>query len=248
MKSAFRASIKTVLPAVIGMVLAPFTAQAQSFSDSLTHPLNPTYWTVSSTTPGMYGATTGVNGLTVFKNAGFNSPGGLQNVGAHLNLAALGGSIAGDFDVQVHFSGANLNGGITNQVELQTFYQNGSMFIDSLDNTGGLNAHVFNGSIQARDYSVTNAGVFDISRVGGIITGTYDGTVLFSEANASALTAVDAIVQNNSTNDNISVSFKDFAISGLNTPAATPEPGSVALISGLAVTGFAALRRNKRRK
>jgi hypothetical protein len=247
MNSAYRASIKTALSAA-GMLLLPFAANAQTFSDSLTSPLNSTYWTFVATTPGMYSGSTSAAGLHVAKTPGFTGPGGLQNVGAHLNLAALGGAIAGDFDVQVKFSNAAINGGITNQVELQTFYQNGSLFIDSLDNTGGINAHVFNGSIQPRYFGATTSGLFDIARVGSIITGSYNGTVLFSESNTSALTGVDAILQNNGTNDDISVTLKDFSISGLNVPAATPEPGSVALISGLAVTGLAALRRKNRRK
>ena len=232
-------------PLLVGaLMLIPFAAHAQ-FTDNFSSGLNPAYWTVTQTTPGLYSVNTSSGNVTLAKTAN-NSPGGFQSVAVNLNLAAFGGPVSGNFSTQIDFSNAVVAGSNENQVVLNTEFQSGATFDDVYDNSSGLNTHVWDGiAVRGATSAANNFGTFQISRTGSTLSGYYDGSLIFSETNASPLTALTFSLQNNGTNDPISAQFDNFAFS--ETPLSTPEPGSIALLfAGGSILCVSRLRKRSR--
>ena len=204
---------------VAGMALVAIgskEAVAGTFADSFATGLDANYWSVIQSTPNFYSVNAAGGGIQLVKNATPN-PGGVQYVLVRVNLAALGGAITNDFSVQVSFSGAVVPGPGLNQVELHTYYQNGSIFYTVYDRVVGyLNAHVWDGSSVLGATSVdANTGTFRITRVGATVTGYFNDMPLTSRERGSPLTAVDFVLQNNAGSDDaISVTFDNFSMSG----------------------------------
>jgi hypothetical protein len=232
---------KNICAAVLATALST-NAFAGTFSDSFSGGLNPSYWSVSQTTPGLYSVSTpgGSVGLSL-PNPALN-PGGFQNVQINLNLAAFGGNVAGDFSTQVGFDDAII-GPNDDQVQLNVTFADGSTFDDVYDLSSGRNVHLWNGSINNPTPETATSGTFAISRTGSSVTGYYDGTAIFTEAESTALTAVWFSLQNqpNAQGDSPSVSFGNFSY----TASAVPEPATLAW-GGLG--GLASLVVFRRRK
>jgi hypothetical protein len=226
--------------AVLGAVsIQP--GHAGTFSDSLTNGIDPTYWTISQNPdPSTYFDSNGATGETFQTNPGNSSS--IESIGLSLNLAALGGAVTGDFTTQVSFQDAVVNGGGLDQIELHTQFGNGDIFFDSLSQQGSSgNVHVWTGSVNGGINGTPTSGTFAISSVGGTLSGYFDGTLIFSEAESSDLTSVAFLLQNNAgSSDATAVTFNDFSI----TADSIPEPSSLAVL-GVGLIGLATRARRK---
>jgi len=190
-----------------------------TFDDDFSSGLRSQYWTVNQTTAGLFtvGSTQGNVQLT---KVGSNASGSFQDVGIVLNLAALGGPIAGDFDYRVDFSNAMLGPGGVDQVELHANFADSSYFFDSYDNNiggessltpGALNVHVYTGSIYGQTATTATGGTFRISRVGTNLSGYFGSTLIYSTTSTSPLTEVQFVLQlQPGSNDNVSVVYDNF--------------------------------------
>ena len=228
-------------------MFAATQASAATFTDSFASGLNATYWNVTQTTPGLYDVTT-PGGQIHLARSNHAPTGGFQAVNVNLNLAALGGNIAGAFSTQIDFNSAVIAGSLLNQVQLNLVFANGARFLDVLDNASGGNFHVWD-DIAARGGSTTplRAGTFKVERVGTTVSGYFNNAFIFSNANNSALTHIDFSLQNNRTNDPISVNFDNFSLTAASVPAPIPEPETYAmLLAGLGLLGFIAQRKQGR--
>jgi hypothetical protein len=198
---------------------------AGTFSDDFATGLNPTYWSISQSTPGLYSVNaTGSNVVLALPNPGLN-PGGLQSVQIVLDLAALGGSITGDFTVQIVFTNAVI-GPNDDQVQLNLVFADSSIFDDVYDLSSGRNVHVWNGSYNNPISETVTFGTFTIIRTGSTVTGYFDGTPIFFESNSAALTALTFSLQNQpgAAGDTPSVTFDNFSLTADSVPATCVPP------------------------
>lgn len=227
---------------IFGIVIlgAAWSAQAGTFTDSFASGLNPSLWSISQTTSGRYSVDTSGGDLRLYKGSSAGS-GSLQGIYATLNMAAIGGPVAGDFTQEVTFSNAQLsNLGIT-QVELHANFADSSIFFDVYDNSSGKNFHVWNGGIHGLTGTSLTGATLKISRVGSVITGYYNGNLMYSGSGTSNLTAVRLAFQTQPNEGGAaqSVNFSNFSISG---GSVVPEPGTWA---GLALGALVLIRRRK---
>ena len=212
-----------------------FSAGAGTFVDNFSAGLNPAYWTAFESSTGSFSVDAS-QGDVRFTKVGPNRTGGMDQIGMSLNLANLGGPVAGDFSAQLEFRNAQIPGPGLDQVELATGYANGSIFFNVRDNSNGNNAHVWTGSIQGNLPTTALDGTFRITRSGGIVSGYLNDALIYSTGNASALTAVNFTLNNNlGSNDATSVAFDNFRLEA----ASIPEPSTAALLAlgGLALAG-----------
>jgi len=222
----------------IGLLAASlsFKATAGTFSDSLSSGIDSSFWTVETTTSGLYSTTTSASGVTFSLPDASKNPGGLQGVALALNLGNVSsGPLGGDFTAQVSFLNANI-GPQNDQVQLNVDFSDGSQFYDCLDLTGGSkNYHVFSGAVQQGHLTSATSGTFTVARSGSTLTGYFDGNAFFSKTGASLadISNISLNLQNNSSIDQPSVTFNDFSL----TASSVPEPTSLALagLGGLAV-------------
>jgi hypothetical protein len=228
-----------IIPAVWIAAVANH-AFAQTFSDNFAAGLNPTYWTVTQTTAGLYSVTTPGAGVTLAQVEA--NPGGSQDVAVNLDLAALGGSIPGNFSLQI---GLQFEGGydINDLAQLNTGFADSFGFADVFDLTmSATNVYVSTGSIEGTTSATASVGrgTFEISRTGSTITGSFDGTTIYSTSDSSTLTSVSFGLQTQTgSGDNTAFNFNNFSL----TPTSVPEPGTLSL---LAIGGLAAIIRRKR--
>jgi PKD repeat protein len=193
-----------------------------TFVDDFTSGLRPAYWSVTQTTAGLF-SVDDTHGDVRLAKTGMASPGGVQNVAVNLNMAEVGGSVAGDFSTQISFRNAVIPGPGVDQIELHAHFADGSIFFLVFDNSSGTNVHVWNGSINGQIAVATNAGTFTITRTNSTLTGFFNGSLIFSENNASTLTAVEFVLQlQPGSNDPISVAFDDFSLSAPSVPSQAP--------------------------
>ncbi len=210
---------------------------AGTFADPLTSAtIDSTVWTAWQSSPGLYSIAPGSGGVTITK-VGTN-PGGQQNGGLYLNFAALGlGAISGDFDATIHFSGATVFGPGLDQVEFHTDYSSGMYYLIRDDS----NVHAWVGGAAGNFSTSASEGTFEIRRVGGAVTGYFEGNFIYQAAIGSSFTGLNFILQNNQgSNDPTSVTFSNFSITA--DSIVVPEPGCAALLAG-ALAGCAALRK-----
>lgn len=239
---------------------------AATFTDDFSSGLNSTYWSVTQTTPGLYNVN--ASGGQVALSRTVHAPTvGAQNVFVRLNLGAVGGNIAGDFDTEIQFNNAVLGNGLWDQAEFHAEFANGSYFFDVHDNSNFyVNNHVwynssgpFAGAVGGGYHNdPTTGGAFRITRVGSLVSGWYDSTpdplwtgstLLFSTNNAAALSGVSFMLQNNLTNDMISVNIDNFKLTAASVAAPIPEPETYAmLLSGLSMLAVVARRRQRNRQ
>jgi len=193
-------------------------ALAGTFSDQFLT-LNPAYWTVIQSTPGLYSVNVVTNGLALSKTG--PKPGGLQDVAITLNLAALGVNVSGDFSAQINFTNAVIGPNV-DQVQLNATFPGDSPFDDVYDLSSGRNVHVWNGSINNPITETVTYGTFTISRTGSTLTGYFNGTAIFSESDSSALTNVSFCLQNQPGSDDYpSVIFNNFSFTAASVPGTT---------------------------
>jgi hypothetical protein len=196
-----------------GLLAATCDVRGQSFSDDFSNGLNPSYWSIIQTITNFY-SVNAAQGDVHLATVATSNPGGLQTVFIRLNFAELGGAISNDFSAQISFSNASLPGPGLDQAELHTYYEDGSIFFDSFDNSSGINAHVWDGSAAKGLLSLsTNAGTFSISRTGTTVSGYFNGTLLYSEIRPAPLSTIEFALQNNNgSDDSNSVSFSNFSL------------------------------------
>lgn len=197
----------------------PRPARAATFSDDFSAGLRPTWWSIIQTTSNFYSVDASQGNVRLAKTSAHN-PGGVQFVFVRVNLSLLGGAITSDFSTQIDFAGAVVPGPGLDQVELHTYYQDGSIYYTVYDRSSGFNAHVWDGgSVQGVLPVGGDSGTFRISRTGSTVTGYFNGSPLFSETRASALTAIDFVLQNNlGSDDPISVTFDNFSLTAPSVP------------------------------
>ena len=215
-----------------------------AFIDTFETGINSTYWSITNSTPGLYSVGTSLDGVD-FARIGA-SPTGLQYARLTLNLTAVTGAskITGDFSTSISFSNANLSGSSIDVAELQTHYSDGLGFDDSRSNQNGQEVHVWNGSLNGTTPVSTNFGTFTVTRVGSTVSGYFNGSLLYSMTETNPMDYLDFVLQNNSGNDPISVSFTDFSLSAQGV---VPEPTSiVSLCIGVGLLTLAARFRTRR--
>ena len=228
---------------ILAVVMTALTAKtfAGTFCDTLTSGLNPTYWSIVQSNycgvqsqTGIYSVNATGDGVTIAKIA--PTPGGIPYAGVNLNLAALGGSISGDFSAQIQFANAVIGPG-NDQVQLNLYFADGSCFCDVdepngiCDFYGGTNSSgpcEYTGDTTWSGQPGATAGTFVISRTGSTLTGSFDGTTIVSTSDGSPLTDVTLTLQNNSGSDDYpSVTFYNFsltAVLGLIPPTIINAP------------------------
>lgn len=224
------------------MLCGSIASFAGTFSDSFGSGLNSSFWTVTETTANRYSTDTSGGDLRLYKGASAGS-GSLQGIYLTLNMAAIGGPVSGDFEQEVTFSNAQLsNLGIT-QVEFHANFADASIFFDVYDNSSGKNFHVWNGGIPGTIATTLTGATLKIARVGSMVSGYYNGNVIFSQANSATLSAVRLAFQTQPGEGGAaqSVNFSNFSITGKNV---TPEPSSIVALLGGA--GVLAARRRRR--
>ena len=220
-----------IATAVVLATAAPRATLGGTFSDDFSAGLTPTYWSVSQTTAGFY-SVDATNGHLQLGKTSAHNPGGFQNVTIVLNLSALAGTNTGDFSTQVDFTNAIVPGPGLDQVELHTYFKDGSYFFTVYDNSSGLNVHVWNGSLLGRTPVTGNSGTFRINRIGSTLTGYYNGSPIFSENNSSPLVRIEFTLQNNSgSDDSTSVMFDNFSL----TAASAAPRLSLSFLGGMQV-------------
>ena len=86
-----------------------FSAGAGTFVDNFSAGLNPAYWTAFESSTGSFSVDAS-QGDVRFTKVGPNRTGGMDQIGMSLNLANLGGPVAGDFSAQLEFRNAQIPG------------------------------------------------------------------------------------------------------------------------------------------
>lgn len=230
----YKASKSVFLLWTAGLVFigAAVSAPASTFSDSLANGLNTNCWLLSETAAGLYSFDDTHNCFALAKTG--TSPGGLQREVLTLNLTKLGGNIAGDFSTQVEFTNAVLpdtSGTSWNQVQFELDFLDGSFFLlrrttnpDTVDVYSSVNGYV--GDIG----TTATAGTFSFVRSGTTLSGYFNGSLIYAESKTVPLTNVFYYLQNNNTDDAISVQYKNFsftAVSVLPFLSVSPDTNNV---------------------
>jgi hypothetical protein len=211
---------------IVLVVLIPSLASntfAGTFSDGLTNGLNPAYWSIVPTTPGIYSVDPAGDGIALAKIAPTS---GFQDVEIHLNLAALGGDALGNFSTQIDFTDAVI-GPNDDQVQFNIGFSAGAGFDDVYDVSSGLNVHVWNGSFLLGPTPVTaTSGTFSFGRVGSTITGYFNGAPIASEPDTGALSDIWFSLQNQpgAAGDSSSVTFLNFSLTDSVVPVQLLSP------------------------
>ena len=204
-----------------------------TFSDDFSTGLDPSQWSVIQTTSNFYTVDASQGNVQLAKTSVHN-PGGVQAVYIRLNLAPFGGRITNDFSTQIDFLNAVVPGPGLDQVEFHTSYEDGSIYYTVYDRSSGYyNAHVWDGgAVQGLISVPTNSGTFSISRVGGTVTGYFNGAPLYSETRSSPLTAIDFVLQNNNGSDDaISVTFDNFSLTSASVSPPSVRSGAFYFVS-----------------
>ena len=226
MKTRF--AIVLIVAGIVSFGAAAPTVLAATFSDDFSSGLRPAYWTVTQSTSALF-SVDDTHGDVRLAKVG-NSPGGFQYVAVNLNMAAVGGPISGDFSMQIDFSNAVV-GPNDDQVQLNVSLSDGSPFDDVYDlSCASPNVHVWNGGIQGCMAVTGNSGTFTISRTGGTLTESYNGSPIFSETNSLAASQITFSLQlQPGSNDSTSVTFDNFSLTAGSVPTACtpPPPGMV---------------------
>ncbi|MBS1705102.1 MAG: PEP-CTERM sorting domain-containing protein [Armatimonadetes bacterium] len=211
------------------MVSAGLGSYAGTFSDSFASGLDSNYWTVTQTTANRYSVDTSGGNLKLYKGSSAGS-GSLQGIYLTLNMAAIGGSVSGDFVQEVSFDHAQLSTLGVTQVELHANFADSSIFFDVYDNSSGKNFHVWDGGIHGLVGTSLTAATLKIARVGSTISGYYNGNLIYAGSNTSALSAVRLAFQTQPNEGGAaqSVNFSNFSISGSSV---VPEPATMAALT-----------------
>ena len=193
--------------------IAPAAEPASTFADPLTSALSTTDWATTSTANSDFTEAAGASGTTL-ANAGGNPGNIFQGEYVSLQLGALGGNIGGDFSTQVSVADAVIGPG-QDQIQLNVGFADNSGLSVVFESTGGggEDAHVWIGSTQGLITVTGASGMLKVARVGSTLSGYFNGTLLFSETETSAVTAINFCIQNQpSSADNCSALFSNFSL------------------------------------
>jgi len=193
-------------------------AKLQQVRNHAAQPPGEANWAIAETTPGMYRVERSAGQVRVARQG--NNPGGLQHAGLRLDHKQ---PVEGNFDTQVSFADAKIDGGL-NQIELQAFFADGSIFFVVRDREGS-GSHIWAPGLQGNQ-PCDRAGTLRMERRGDTVTGYCDGRAIWSSPRKAALTRVQFVLQNNGTNDPISVTFRDYRFNAATTGTGTAT-GSV---------------------
>jgi hypothetical protein len=185
---------------------------------------------VVETTPGMYRLDRSASEARVARQA--NNPGGLQHAGLRLNR---GLPASGDFLAQVSFADARIEGGL-NQIELQATFADGAIFYVVRDRERS-GSHIWAPNLQG-DVPCGKAGTLRMERRGETVTGYCDGRAIWSAPRQAALTRLQFVLQNNASNDPISVTFRDWRFNAsAGASPSQPTPAGGGLLAAYALDG-----------
>ena len=174
-----------ILLVSLGFVAATGGIHAGTFTDDFSAGLDPSYWSVLQTTANFYSVDATHGNVQLAKSSAHN-PGGVQVVYIRLNFALFGGRITNDFSTQIDFTNAVVPGPGLDQVELHTYYEDGSIWFAVYDDSSGDNVHVWNGGSVLGTTSVSqNYGTFLISRTNGVVTAYFNGTPIYTGTRGS---------------------------------------------------------------
>jgi hypothetical protein len=204
-------------------LIAAAGVHAGTFSDDFSTGLNPSYWGVIQQTPNYFSVDVSHGDVRLAKGS-VDNPGGIQGIYIRLNFALFGGLITNDFSTQIDFTNAVVPGPGLDQVELHTYYEDGSIWLAVYDDSSGDNVHVWDGGSVLGTISVSqNYGTFLISRTNGVVTAYFNGTPIYAGTRSSPLTEIEFTLQNNNGSDDpISVIFDNFSLS---SPSVSPPSG-----------------------
>jgi hypothetical protein len=235
---------------IIGILLA-LSAAAQSraavvYTDNFSAGLKPQFWSVEKTAPSyVVDATQGDVRMSIAAGGGY------AYRAARVYFTP---QVVGNFDMSIHFRQAQLTridslGAAANQIALHAEF-GGQHFNVTRDiaTVEGNNFHVYLNP-PGQTYGVTPTtvveGDFRIVRTGNTYAGYFDSTKVFEQTFTN--TAPQKLwfsLENNQTNDAISVIYDDFSINAENI-IGIPEPTTFSSIVVAAVVGLA--RRRHRR-
>jgi hypothetical protein len=214
-----------LLVVALGVSVVAF---ADTFVDSFDSGPKSGCWTFGMTSPGLYSIDTS-QGDVRFKTIGTN-PGGYQDARAMLEMGAIGGPVAGDFEFQVDFHDAVIAGGGLNQVELHASFEDGSIFYCVRD---GSNVHIWTNSYRGSFSTTALAGTFKIKRTGSYVGGYLNNQLIdgFGFTTSRLIAAWFTLQNNSGSNDRLSVIYDNFSISGAKvSPGPTSIAGKVELL------------------
>jgi hypothetical protein len=196
------------------------------FTDPLTNSADP-YMTFSD---GSGGSVSYSNAGATLTSANSSSP---NSVGLNFSVTDPNTgnpiSITGDFTASFNFSDLTPNNspfeiGLTTGASInENYYFNG---FSSVLQAGVPTAF-------SEGVATVSAGTFDISRVDGVVSYSFDGNVFGTETNSAPVDYISLGLYQALAGDNISATFSNANISGLT---ATPEPGTMPL-AGLGGAG-----------
>ena len=189
-------------------------APVGTFDDDFSAGLRPHYWSVNQSASGLYSYDDTQGDVRLTKVG--TSPGGFQTVQVTLNLQNFGGQVVGDFETSVDFSNAVIGPGV-DQVQLDAYFDDSSVFCDVYDNSSGVNLHVWTGSLEPGFSTTVTAGTFRIARTGSTITAYFNGAVVWSSSSwtTGPLVRVEFVLQlQPGSDDNESVRFDNFHLKG----------------------------------
>ena len=223
----------------IAIVAAATCARSGTFSDDFSTGLDASCWSVIQQTTNFFLVDASQGNVQLAKTTAHN-PGGIQGIYVRLNFALFGGRITNDFSTQVYFTNAVVPGPGLDQVELHTYYQDGSIYYAVYDNSSGYNAHVWDGGgVQGAISAPQNYGTFRLSRTNGIVTAYFNGTPLYSETRNSPLTGIDFCLQNNNSSDDATaVAFDNFSLTAASVSQPQTRSGDFHFVSLTNVANF----------
>lgn len=206
--------VRALLPFALSTMLLTTGATASDvLTDGFSAGIEPALWTHLSNQP-LY-SWNDAGGDVLFSKAAGGS-GGLDFIGIFLERIAVG-----DFDVQAAFSQASiqhLTGAVGNQVQLNVRFGGQLLAVVRSDETAaGNNAHVYAdppiawvGSVVATSAS---AETLRVVRTGTTVSAYYGATLLHQGTyGTDPVTAITLTLQNNATQDPVSVHFDDFSL------------------------------------
>jgi hypothetical protein len=188
-------------------------APVGTFDDDFSLGLRSRYWSVTQSTPGLYSVDDTLGDVRLAKVG--TSPGGFQTVQVSVNLQNIGGPVAGDFEASVDFANAILGSGV-DQVQLDLYFEDSSLFCDVYDNSSGVNLHVWTGSLESGFSTTLTAGTFRVARTGATISAYFNSALVWSSTwTTGRVSRAEFVLQlQPGSNDNESVRFDNFHLKG----------------------------------
>jgi hypothetical protein len=197
------------------VLLSSRCATGQTFNDSLTDGYSATNW-VLRTNSSFFTVATNVGYVSFSKTAGTVS--GFAYAGLASLLAA-----EGDFTVQVEFTNANIgeNDSAGNQIQLNTRFggQNYLTVRSCESEGGGQQAHIWvspPSQVEGLIGFTNSSGTLRVSRVGTLVSGYIDSTLLYSGTFNTNVATFSFVLQFYGTTGAASAGFLNFQLTADN--------------------------------